>query len=120
MAGVVILPMQDEQYARWMAAFRLACKGKTMADSVSFDAEMKSIMSLLSMQKRPMSSPSHALTPQSPLNVQPEDYVASRFLKKLKTKQVLFAETSPQGFSLVVYHWCFKKLPHNASPFLLS
>jgi len=91
--------MQDEQYARWMAAFRLACKGKTMADISSFDAEMKSIMSLLSMQKRPMSSPSHAMTP---LNVQPEDYVASRFLKKLKTKQVLFAAAFPHVLTLTL------------------
>jgi len=75
----------EEQYAKWMAAFRLASKGKTMADS-SYDQEVKSILAFLSMQH-----PAHSPTALSPdqVNFQPEDFVAARFLRKLKTKQVV-------------------------------
>ena len=47
--------MQDQQYAEWLAASRLAAKGKTLADS-SFDTEVNSIKAFLSMQS-PASSP---------------------------------------------------------------
>ena len=40
---------QEQQYARWMAACRMASKGKSMADS-GYDAEVKSIQAFLSMQ----------------------------------------------------------------------
>ncbi len=39
----------ESQYARWMAACRLAAKGRSMADA-GYDAEVKSIMAFLSMQ----------------------------------------------------------------------
>lgn len=71
----------EGQYARWMAGFRLAAKGKTMADS-SYDAEVKQILDFLSMQHpalAPVISPS-----QVDINV--DDYVASKFLRKLKTR----------------------------------
>ena len=66
-----------------MAAFRLASKGKTMADS-SYEQEVTSILTFLSMQ-HPAHTP--ALSPDQ-LNFQPEDFVAPRHLRKLKTKQV--------------------------------
>ena len=34
--------LQETQYSRWMAACRMAAKGKTMADR-GYDAEVKSI-----------------------------------------------------------------------------
>lgn len=49
----------EEQYSNWMAAFRLATKGKTMAD-VSYEPEVKGLQQFLRMQK-PVSSPSMAL-----------------------------------------------------------
>ena len=44
-----MLCYQEQQYARWMAACRMASKGKSMADS-GYDAEVKSIQAFLSMQ----------------------------------------------------------------------
>ena len=41
--------LQEQQYARWMAACRMAAKGKSMADR-GYDAEVKSIQAFLSMQ----------------------------------------------------------------------
>ncbi|KAK2159403.1 hypothetical protein LSH36_154g13036 [Paralvinella palmiformis] len=74
----------EEQYANWMAAFRLASKGKTMADSVAYDQEKSSIQVFLSMQHPvPVTS---VIT--SPSDFQPEDFVAPRFIRKLKSKQV--------------------------------
>lgn len=64
-----------------MAACRLAAKGKTMADA-SYDAEVKSILAFLAMQKP---APAPAINPAS-LDIQPDDYVAPRFLRKLKNK----------------------------------
>uniref|UniRef100_A0A7N6AI60 PH domain-containing protein n=1 Tax=Anabas testudineus TaxID=64144 RepID=A0A7N6AI60_ANATE len=40
----------DQQYAQWMAACRLASKGKSLADS-TFQSEIQSIRSFLAMQK---------------------------------------------------------------------
>ena len=72
---------QEAQYAKWMAACRLAAKGKTMADA-SYDAEVKSILAFLAMQKP---APAPAINPSS-LDIQPDDYVAPRFIRKLKNK----------------------------------
>ena len=71
----------ESQYARWMAALRLAAKGKTMADS-GYDAEVKSIQAFLAMQ-HPASQP--VINPNS-IDVNVEDYVAPRFLRKMKSK----------------------------------
>ncbi|XP_046402774.1 unc-112-related protein-like isoform X1 [Ischnura elegans] len=71
----------EEQYAKWMAACRLGAKGRSLADS-SYDAEVKSIMAFLQMQ-RP--APTPAISASS-LDINPEDYIAPRFLRKLKGK----------------------------------
>jgi len=65
-----------------MGAFRLASKGHTMADS-SYDSEVKSIQAFLSMQ-HPSSAP--VLNPRD-ASFQPENYVAPRFFRKLKTSR---------------------------------
>lgn len=44
-----MLQFQEAQYSKWTAAYRLASKGKTMADS-SYDAEVSGIQAFLSMQ----------------------------------------------------------------------
>lgn len=66
-----------------MAAFRLASKGKTMADS-SYEQEVQSILAFLSMQ-HPAPAP---MLSADQLNFQPEDFVAPRIIRKLKIKQV--------------------------------
>ncbi len=81
MSHLWIRILQESQYARWMAAARFAAKGKTMADS-GFDAEVKSILAFLSMQ-HPASQP--VINPAT-LDINVEDYVAPRFLRKVKSK----------------------------------
>lgn len=73
----------EQQYARWMAACRLATKGRTMADS-SYDSEVKSISDFLSMQ-HPAHAP--AINPHQ-IDINPDDYIASRFLRKKGGRQV--------------------------------
>merc|ERR1712223_1334876 len=72
----------EQQYARWMAACRMASKGKSMADS-GYDAEVKSIQAFLSMQ-HPATQP--VINPASIDMNQLEDYVAPRFLRKMKSR----------------------------------
>ncbi|XP_063235427.1 unc-112-related protein-like isoform X2 [Bacillus rossius redtenbacheri] len=89
----------EEQYAKWMAACRLAAKGRTLADS-SYDAEVKDIAAFLQMQ-RP--APAPAISPQS-LDISPDDYVAPRFLRKMKGKlvqRVLEAHANVKDLPLV-------------------
>lgn len=73
----------ETQYAKWMAACRLASKGRSLADS-SYETEVKNIQSFLQMQ-HPAAEP--AINPAS-LDIQPEDYVAPKFQRKLKGKLV--------------------------------
>ncbi|XP_015109319.1 unc-112-related protein [Diachasma alloeum] len=73
----------EQQYAKWMAACRLAAKGRSLADS-SYESEVNSITAFLQLQ-RP--APAPAISPNS-LDIIPEDYVAPRFAKKLKGKLV--------------------------------
>ena len=72
---------QETQYSRWLAACRMAAKGKTMADS-GYDSEVKAIQAFLSMQ-HPASQP--VINPAT-LDIRVEDYVATRFLRKGKSK----------------------------------
>lgn len=73
--------LQEEQYAKWMAACRLASKGRSLADS-SYDSEVSSIKSFLSMQK-----PAHAPTVSiNPGSIDPADFLSPRIQKKLKGK----------------------------------
>lgn len=66
-----------------MAACRLASKGRSLADS-SYDSEVASIKSFLSMQK-PAHAPAISINPD---DIDPVDFIAPRFLKKLKPKAV--------------------------------
>nr|CAD7458813.1 unnamed protein product [Timema tahoe] len=89
----------EEQYAKWMAACRLAAKGRSLADS-SYETEVKSIVAFLQMQ-HPALTP--AISPSS-LNINPDDYVAPRFLRKLKGKlvqRILEAHTNVKDLPLV-------------------
>ena len=66
-----------------MAAFRLASKGKTMADS-SYESETQSILNFLSMQ-HPSQSPA---IKTSDISLEVDDFVAPRFVRKMKSRQV--------------------------------
>ncbi|KAL8585115.1 hypothetical protein ACOMHN_013131 [Nucella lapillus] len=76
--------MQEDQYCKWMAACKLASKGRTMCDS-SYESEVTALQTFLSMQ-HPSASP--ALEP-SQVDIQPEDFIATRFLKKFKFKSLV-------------------------------
>ncbi|EDV19505.1 uncharacterized protein TRIADDRAFT_33394 [Trichoplax adhaerens] len=82
-SGHLLLCETELQYAQWMAAFRLASRNKTMADS-SYDPEISSILAFLSMQRRKQTPIDIGLQ----TDVQPQDFVNGTFLKKYKTKQV--------------------------------
>uniref|UniRef100_A0AAQ5XIH5 Band 4.1 domain-containing protein n=1 Tax=Amphiprion ocellaris TaxID=80972 RepID=A0AAQ5XIH5_AMPOC len=74
----------EKQYAHWMAACRLASKGKTMADS-SYNLEVQNILSFLKMQHMNPDPPS--IEPIT-TDINPECLVSPRYLKKYKNKQV--------------------------------
>ncbi|XP_020830545.1 fermitin family homolog 2 isoform X7 [Phascolarctos cinereus] len=74
----------EKQYAHWMAACRLASKGKTMADS-SYNLEVQNILSFLKMQHL---NPDPQLIPeQITTDINPECLVSPRYLKKYRNKQ---------------------------------
>lgn len=64
-----------------MAACRLASKGRSLADS-SYESEVQSIKSFLSMQK-PAHAPAVSINPNL---IDPQEYLAPRFSKKTKGK----------------------------------
>uniref|UniRef100_A0A672NK30 FERM domain containing kindlin 3 n=1 Tax=Sinocyclocheilus grahami TaxID=75366 RepID=A0A672NK30_SINGR len=73
----------EQQYSRWMAACRLASKGKTLADS-SFSSEVQSIQSFLAMQKTTPSTN----TAQTDESINTHSLVSPRYQKKYKPKQL--------------------------------
>jgi len=74
---------EEDQYARWMAAMRLASKGKSLADS-SYDSEVKSILAFLSMQHP---APAPVISAEN-LDIQAEHYLAPRFVRRIRNKAV--------------------------------
>ncbi|MEQ2164688.1 Fermitin 2, partial [Goodea atripinnis] len=75
--------LQEKQYAHWMAACRLASKGKTMADS-SYNLEVQNILSFLKMQHM---NPDPQFIEPITTDINPECLVSPRYLKKYKNKQ---------------------------------
>lgn len=78
---LVKLHLQEDQYAKWMAACRLASKGRSLADS-SYESEVQSIKSFLNMQK-PAHAPAVSINPNL---IDAQEYLAPRFSKKTKGK----------------------------------
>ncbi|KAM4621595.1 fermitin family homolog 3-like [Polymixia lowei] len=74
----------EQQYAQWMAACRLASKGKSLADS-SFQSEIQSIRSFMAMQRTNHSSQGNAPTDES---INTHSLVSPRYHKKYKAKQL--------------------------------
>uniref|UniRef100_UPI00398F4114 fermitin family homolog 2 isoform X4 n=1 Tax=Pristiophorus japonicus TaxID=55135 RepID=UPI00398F4114 len=75
----------EKQYAQWMAACRLASKGKTMADS-SYSLEVQNILSFLKMQH--LNPDPQVIPDQNSTDINPECFVSPRYLKKYKNKQI--------------------------------
>lgn len=73
---------QEDTYARWMAALRLASKGKTLADS-SYQSEVRGIQAFLSLQQPRVP----ALSPeQHGADINVEEYLSPRFYRKIRSK----------------------------------
>ncbi|XP_017778906.1 PREDICTED: unc-112-related protein [Nicrophorus vespilloides] len=83
MSEMYIRCENEKQYATWMAACKLAAKGRSLADS-SYNSEVDTIRNFLQMQK-PGEKPAHI--PHS-VDITPEDYVSSRYQKKLRGKLI--------------------------------
>lgn len=66
-----------------MACCRLAAKGRSLADS-SYETEKQTILDFLNLQ-RPSEQP--VLNPNT-LDIQVEDYIAPKYLKKSKGKVI--------------------------------
>ncbi|CAF2936561.1 unnamed protein product [Rotaria sp. Silwood2] len=71
----------EEQYATWIAALRLASKGRSI-DETSYETERESILTLFNM-KNSSSNSQH-----TKFNIQPENYVSKKVSKKYKMKQL--------------------------------
>ena len=70
----------SETYVKWMAACRLASKGKTMADP-TYDVEISCVRTFLSMQsENDNEADADGLTPQ--------DFVSPKVLSKYRNKQL--------------------------------
>ncbi|VDO07540.1 unnamed protein product [Haemonchus placei] len=83
----------EHQYARWMAACRLASRGKSMADS-SYPQEVESIKNLLHMQSatngRNENSTARRSSPvKLPSDFNVDEYVSQRYVRKARSKQAL-------------------------------
>ncbi|XP_023324423.1 unc-112-related protein [Eurytemora carolleeae] len=99
MSDIYLRFTSENQYADWLAASRLAAKGKTLADS-SFEMEVNSIKAFLSMQS-PAASP--AINPAS-IEINPDEYVAPRFAKKMRSKirqKILESHTNVKDLNLI-------------------
>ncbi|CAH1126483.1 unnamed protein product [Ceutorhynchus assimilis] len=89
----------ETQYSRWMACCRLASKGRSLADS-SYETEKQTILDFLNLQRR---TEQPVINPSS-LDIQTEDYLSPKYLKKSKgklTQRILEAHTNVKDLSLV-------------------
>ncbi|XP_019627323.1 PREDICTED: fermitin family homolog 2-like isoform X4 [Branchiostoma belcheri] len=88
----------ETQYARWMAACRLAAKGKTMADA-TYESEVQSITNFLGLQHPKEPVPSVNI---SNINIEPQDFVSQRHVKKFKlTARILEAHANVANLALM-------------------
>ena len=77
----------EGQYSRWMAACRLAAKGKTLADR-GYDAEVKSIQAFLSMQ-HPANQP--VINPAT-LDINVDEYLSNPYHREVDNQAVSFQD----------------------------
>ena len=89
----------DIQYGRWMAACRLAAKGKSMADP-TYDVEVAGIKTFIGMQRDNKDETDNPSVDNS--SIQCEDFVPPRILNKLKSKQVCISLFKQERNSIYV------------------
>lgn len=79
----------SQQYVKWMAACRLASKGKTMADP-TYDMEMSGVNTFLNMQSDVKDSAKDETDYDAGAHggMHPEDFVPPRILHRYKSKQI--------------------------------
>ncbi|XP_023177123.1 unc-112-related protein [Drosophila hydei] len=89
----------EQQYAKWLAACRLAAKGRSLADS-TYESEVDGILSLLQMQR-----PVHGIHVNiDPRSVDPVDYLSQKMMRKLSGKavqRILEAHANVRDLSLL-------------------
>ncbi|MGH0177345.1 UNVERIFIED_CONTAM: hypothetical protein FKN15_074941 [Acipenser sinensis] len=95
----------ERQYSQWMAACRLASKGKTMADS-SYQSEVQNILSFLTMQK---SNPGPQVASDENINTQ--SLVSPRYHKKYKAKQ---SDVLPSPLSILTDRQTDRQTPEES------
>ncbi|CAD5226053.1 unnamed protein product [Bursaphelenchus okinawaensis] len=93
MTDLVLKCDNEHHFSKWMAACRLASRGKTMADA-TYSTEVENIRKVLQMQATPKEQNGQARQKRAPSVQLPndfnvEDYVAQRYVKKSRSKQGL-------------------------------
>jgi kindlin 2 len=91
---------EQRQYVRWLAAFRLAARGKTMADAVAYESELRQIDELLALQQpvgRNVAASSTSLDPTLLDRMELDDLMAPRFLRKIKSRK----QVSARSFAII-------------------
>ncbi|KAI1719447.1 FERM central domain-containing protein [Ditylenchus destructor] len=93
MTDLVLKCDTEYQYAKWMAACRLASRGKTMADA-SYNNEVETIKKMLQMQAGKTQNGGPASKKQAPAVQLPsdfnvEEFVSQRFVRKARSRQTL-------------------------------
>lgn len=71
----------EGQYAKWLAGFRLASKGRTITDP-SYDTEVRTILDFLSIQ-HPSLAP---VMTANQVDINPDDFIAPKYLRKMKSR----------------------------------
>ncbi|KAL0819834.1 hypothetical protein ABMA28_007860 [Loxostege sticticalis] len=75
----------EDQYAEWVAACRLGSRGRSLADP-TFVTEAAAVRTLLALQRPQPGAALHQQNVPHLDHLQPENFLAPRFLKKLKGK----------------------------------
>ncbi|VDN20732.1 unnamed protein product [Gongylonema pulchrum] len=90
MSEMILKCDTEHQYARWMAACRLASRGKTMADA-SYQSEIESIKKLLQMQSGGTQNNAAKKYPavQLPPNFNVDEFISQRYARRARSKQSL-------------------------------
>ncbi|KAI6199915.1 hypothetical protein M3Y96_00678000 [Aphelenchoides besseyi] len=87
MTDLILKCDTEHQFSKWMAACRLASRGKTMADA-SYNNEVESIKKVLQMQSGPAKK-QRAPPVQLPNDFNVEEYVSQRYVRKARSRQSL-------------------------------
>ncbi|VDN00602.1 unnamed protein product, partial [Onchocerca ochengi] len=90
MSEMILKCDTEHQYARWMAACRLASRGKTMADA-SYQSEVDSIKKLLQMQSGVAGTQNNAskknLAVELPPDFNVDEFVSQRYTRRARSRQ---------------------------------